>query len=85
MLRVTVRLQEEVLKEIDWLVNSGRFRDRSELIREAVRYYIMRVKSAEALWELYKRLSEKRKIPSDEEIERLLEELDEEWRRRRLL
>jgi len=34
-----------------------------------------------ALWELYKGLSEKRKIPSDEEIERLLEELDEEWKR----
>jgi len=81
--RITIRLQEEVLKEIDELVKSGKFRDRSELIREAIRFYVMRIKETSVLWEMYKKLSGKREIPSDEEIERIVEEVDEEWKRLR--
>jgi len=37
---VSVRLSEELLKEVERLVAEGRFRNRSEAIREALRSFL---------------------------------------------
>ncbi|WP_461866040.1 ribbon-helix-helix domain-containing protein [Thermococcus sp.] len=55
------------MREIDELVETGEFSSRSELIKEAVRFFLMHYESPEELWETYK----------------LLEEVDEEWKHSR--
>ncbi|MEM0085093.1 MAG: ribbon-helix-helix domain-containing protein [Candidatus Methanomethylicia archaeon] len=37
---ITIRLPEAVVREIDLLINSGRFSSRAEVIREAVRDFV---------------------------------------------
>jgi len=69
------------MREIDELVESGEFSSRSELIKKAVRFFLFHYKSPEELWEAYKLLARERRIPSKKEIEKLLEEVDEEWKR----
>ena len=68
------------MKEIDELVESGEFSSRSELIKEAVRFFLLHYESPEELWETYKLLARGWRIPSEEEIEKLLEEVEEEWK-----
>lgn len=37
---ITIRLPEAVVREIDYLIDSGRFSSRAEVIREAVRDFV---------------------------------------------
>ena len=81
--KVSVRFPQGLMREIDELVESGEFSSRSELIKEAVRFFLLHYESSEELWETYKLLARERRIPPEEEIEKLLEEVDEEWKRAR--
>ncbi|NJE60433.1 ribbon-helix-helix domain-containing protein [Thermococcus sp. 21S7] len=81
--KVSVRFPQGLMREIDELVESGEFSSRSELIKEAVRFFLLHYESPEELWETYKLLARERRIPSEEEIEKLLEEVDKEWKRSR--
>ncbi|WP_148883392.1 ribbon-helix-helix domain-containing protein [Thermococcus aciditolerans] len=81
--KVSVRFPQGLMREIDELVESGEFSSRSELIKEAVRFFLLHYESPEELWETYKLLARGRRIPPEEEIEKLLEEVDEEWKRSR--
>ncbi|MCD6524347.1 MAG: ribbon-helix-helix protein, CopG family [Thermococcus sp.] len=80
--KVSVRFPQGLMREIDELVESGEFSSRSELIKEAVRFFLLHYESPEELWETYKLLARERRIP-EEEIEKLLEEVDREWKRSR--
>ncbi|WP_457751169.1 ribbon-helix-helix domain-containing protein [Thermococcus sp.] len=81
--KVSVRFPQGLMREIDELVKSGEFSNRSELIKEAVRFFLLHYESPEELWETYKLLAKERRIPPEEEIEKLLEEVDEGWKRSR--
>ncbi len=81
--KVSVRFPQGIIREIDKLVENGEFSSRSELIKEAVRFFLLHYESPEELWEAYKLLARERKVPPEEEIEKLLEEVDEEWKRSR--
>ncbi|NPA47940.1 MAG: ribbon-helix-helix protein, CopG family [Thermococci archaeon] len=81
--KVSVRFPRGLMREIDELVESGEFSSRSELIKEAVRFFLLHYESPKELWETYKLLARERRIPSEEEVEKLLEEVDEEWKRAR--
>ena len=81
--KVSVRFPSGLMRQIDELVKKGEFSSRSELIKEAVRFFLLHYESPEELWETYKLLARERKIPPEEEIEKLLEEVDEEWKRTR--
>lgn len=37
---ITIRLPEAVVKDIDYLIGSGRYTSRAEVIREAVRDFV---------------------------------------------
>ncbi len=81
--KVSVRFPPSLMREIDRLVERGEFSSRSEFIKEAVRFLLLHYESPKDLWEEYRLLSRGRKLPSEEEIEKLLEEVDEEWKRSR--
>ncbi|MDI3475549.1 MAG: hypothetical protein PWQ79_1740 [Thermococcaceae archaeon] len=81
--KVSIRFPPALMREIDELVERGEFSSRSEFIKEAVRFFLLHYESPEELWEEYKLLARSRKVPSEEEIEKLLEEVDEEWKRSR--
>ncbi|WP_068322031.1 ribbon-helix-helix domain-containing protein [Pyrococcus kukulkanii] len=81
--KITVRFPKGLVREMDRLIQEGEFSSRSELIKEAVRLFLLYYRSPEELWEIYKIIATKRKIPSEKEIERILEEVDEEWKRSR--
>ncbi|AHL23149.1 ribbon-helix-helix domain-containing protein [Thermococcus nautili] len=81
--KVSVRFHSGLMRQIDELVEKGEFSSRSELIKEAVRFFLLHYESPEELWETYKLLARERRIPPEEEIEKLLEEVDEEWKRAR--
>ncbi len=81
--KVSVRFPPGLMREIDRLVERGEFSSRSEFIKEAVRFFLLHYESPKELWEEYKLLAKDRKLPSEEEIEKLLEEVDEEWKRSR--
>jgi len=81
--KVSVRFPRGLMREIDELVESGEFSSRSELIKEAVRFFLLHYESPKELWETYKLLARERRTPSKEEVEKLLEEVDEEWKRAR--
>ena len=81
--KISVRFPQGLIREIDELVESGEFSSRSELIKEAVRFFLMHYESPEELWETYKLLARERRVPSEKEIEKLLEEVDEEWKHSR--
>ncbi|ASI98861.1 ribbon-helix-helix domain-containing protein [Thermococcus celer] len=81
--KVSVRFPPAIMREIDELVESGGFSSRSELIKEAVRFFLMHYESPQELWESYKLLARVRKLPSEKELEKLLEEVDRKWKRSR--
>ena len=81
--KVSIRFPPALMREIDELVERGEFSSRSEFIKEAVRFFLLHYESPKELWEEYKLLAKGRRIPSEEEIEKLLEEVDEEWKRSR--
>ncbi|NJF26119.1 ribbon-helix-helix domain-containing protein [Thermococcus sp. Bubb.Bath] len=81
--KVSIRFPPALMREIDELVEKGEFSSRSEFIKEAVRFFLLRYESPKELWEEYKLLAKSRKIPSEEEIQKLLEEVDKEWKRSR--
>lgn len=81
--KVSIRFPPALMREIDELVERGEFSSRSEFIKEAVRFFLLHYESPKELWEEYKLLAKSRKVPSEEEIEKLLEEVDEEWKRSR--
>jgi len=81
--KVSVRFPSGLMRQIDELVEKGEFSSRSELIKEAVRFFLLHYESPEELWETYKLLARERRILPEEEIEKLLGEVDEEWKRAR--
>ncbi len=81
--KVSVRFPRGLMQQIDELVKSGEFSSRSELIKEAVRFFLLHYESPKELWETYKLLARERRTSSGEEIEKLLEEVEEEWKRAR--
>ncbi len=81
--KVSIRIPPGLMKRIDELVEEGEFSSRSEFIKEAVRFFLLHFESPVELWEAYKVISRDRKVPSEGEIEELLEEVDEEWKRSR--
>jgi|Deesub1362B_J571_1020462.scaffolds.fasta_scaffold00143_53 Arc/MetJ-type ribon-helix-helix transcriptional regulator len=84
--RLTIRLPKALIKSIDELVEEGEFTSRSEFVRYAIREALVNIiltkritkEEARRVWREYK--ARAKEVP-EEEIEEVLREVDEEWKK----
>ena len=81
---ITVKLEDRFLKEIDSIVSSSGYQNRTEFIRNALREKVEEAKLKEAMLEIAHLKGASKKKTSEETLEKLrikaFEELDKESR-----
>jgi Arc/MetJ-type ribon-helix-helix transcriptional regulator len=66
---ITLKLEDDFLKEIDALIKDANYQNRTEFIREALREKLQDVRKQEAMAQLRKIIGSSKRKVSDEEYE----------------
>ena len=79
---ITLKLDSDFLDEIDSLVKSGSYHNRTEFIRSALRQKVEEAKIKDAMMKIAHLKGASKKKTTEEEYERLREEVFEEYKKK---